>query len=158
MKKLKQRVLAGLLSLVMGVGAVNVPVLAHENALTTDVSNEMVTLTEKGAITEETVSGNCVESLEEVSDEKQEYTTDEKRYEGENYNVTFSLTSSWESGYNANIKVENTGKETIQNWYVSLDYIDEITNIWNAEIYTHENNHYMIKNAGWNQDIVAGGV
>lgn len=33
----------------------------------------------------------------------------EKVYEGENYNVTFSVTSSWESGYNANVKVENTG-------------------------------------------------
>lgn len=45
----------------------------------------------------------------------------EKVYEGENYNVTFSVTSSWESGYNANVKVENTGNDTIQNWYLSLN-------------------------------------
>ncbi len=34
---------------------------------------------------------------------------------------------------------------------------DEITNIWNAQISSHVGNQYVIKNAGWNQDIAVGG-
>ena len=56
---------------------------------------------------------------ENFLNENQEQVTNEKIYESENYNVTFSVTSSWETGYNADIKIENTGNDMIQNWYLS---------------------------------------
>lgn len=82
--------------------------------------------------------------------------TGEKVFEGDNYKITFTLTSYWDTGYNANVKLTNTGKYTIQNWYLGFDYNDSITNIWNAEISAKNENKYIIKNAGWNQDIAAG--
>lgn len=165
MKRLKQRILAGVLAFVMCISTVNVTAFAQENETTSEIQeinaiseagSENEASTENIEITDTSVSENNIEPVEENSlNEKQ--VTDEKIYESENYNVIFSLTSSWKSGYNANVKIENTGNETIQNWYLSFEYNDEITNIWNAEISTHEENQYIVKNAGWNQDIVAGG-
>lgn len=167
MKRLKRRILAGLLAFVMCISTVNVTAFAQENETSSEIQ-ETVAVSETGSsneastenieITDTYVSGNNVEPVEEkLLNENQEQLTNEKIYENENYNVTFSLTSSWESGYNANVKIENTGDDTIQNWYLSFEYDDQITNIWNAEISTHEENQYIVKNAGWNQDIVAGG-
>lgn len=39
--------------------------------------------------------------------------TTESVYEGENFKVTFALSGYWNGGYNANVKVENTGKTVI---------------------------------------------
>ena len=167
MKRLKQRVLAGTLAFVMGISTVNVTAFAQENETSSEIQEIVATSatessnevsTENIEITDTSVSGNNVEPVGKNSlNEKQEQVTNEKIYESENYNITFFLTSSWEFGYNANVKIENTGNDTIQNWYLSFEYNDEITNIWNAEISTHEENQYIVKNAGWNQDIIAGG-
>lgn len=78
-------------------------------------------------------------------------------YEGENFRVTFSLTSYWEGGFNANVRIENTGTETIENWSLGLDYPSALSHVWNAEVIAGENGHYIVKNAGWNQDIPVGG-
>lgn len=83
--------------------------------------------------------------------------TTTQTFEGKNCRVTFTLTSYWDTGYNANIKVENTGITTIQNWYLAFEHENAITNIWNAEISKHDGTNYVVKNAGWNQDIAAGG-
>ena len=74
-------------------------------------------------------------------------------YEGEGYQVTFTLTGHWEGGYNANVRIENTGTEDIENWYLDFEYPGAITNIWNAEIFSHEGKSYIVKNAGWNLEI-----
>ena len=74
--------------------------------------------------------------------------TTEKTYELTNCQVTFSLTSYWEGGYNANVKILNTSEQAIENWYLCCDLDNEISNIWNAEINSHENGVYVIKNAG----------
>lgn len=167
MKRLKRRILAGLLAFVMCFSTVNVTAFAEDNQTSSEVQEVIATNeaggenespTENIVITDASVSGNNIEPAEEnLLNENQEQVTNEKIYESENYNVIFSLTSSWETGYNANVKIENTGDDTIQNWYLSFKYDEQITNIWNAEISTHEENQYIVKNAGWNQDIVAGG-
>ena len=77
--------------------------------------------------------------------------------ETENLRITYTLSSYWSTGYNADIKLENISSSTIQNWYLGFSCDDEITNIWNAQISSHVGNQYVIKNAGWNQDIAVGG-
>lgn len=164
MKRLKRRILAGLLAFVMCFSTVNVTAFAEDNQTSSEVQEVIATNeaggenespTENIVITDASVSGNNIEPAEEnLLNENQEQVTNEKIYESEIYNVIFSLTSSWETGYNANVKIENTGDDTIQNWYLSFKYDEQITNIWNAEISTHEENQYIVKNAGWNQDIV----
>ena len=78
------------------------------------------------ATEETTTDGNDGSTWDQV--------TTENVFEGENYKVTFTLTSNWNAGYNATVKLENTGDSTIQNWYLGFDYNNSITNIWNAEV------------------------
>ena len=172
MKKTWTKVLAYMLAVTMCFSAVNVPVYAQESTVT-EVSTEAETTSE--AITEEaTVLGNDaeptteeVESTEETErtekvtvDEDDSSTWDqvttENVFEDENYKVIFTLTSNWDEGYNAKVKIENIGDSTIQNWYLGFDYNNSITNIWNAEISSNEDTEYVIKNVGWNQDIAVG--
>lgn len=77
--------------------------------------------------------------------------------EGETGNIALEIevTSQWENHYNADVTVYNLMDEKMDNWMVALDLEDNIENIWNAEVIYHESGHYVIKNAGWNQDIEA---
>lgn len=88
--------------------------------------------------------------------EVEDWTTTESVYESEGYKVTFTLSDDWEGGYNANIEIANTGDFPIHNWYISYYSDNTISNIWNAEIESYEEGLYIIKNAGWNQDIAPG--
>lgn len=156
----------------MCFSAVNAPVYAQESTVTEALTekestseavteeatlpgNDAETTTEKVASTEETGSTEKATVDEDDSSTWDQVTT-ENVFEGENYKVIFTLTSNWDSGYNAKVKLENTGYSTIQNWYLEFDYNNSKTNIWNAEISSNEGNEYVIKNVGWNQDIVAG--
>lgn len=128
MRKIGKKALAYILAVTMCFSVVNVPVYAQGSTVT-EVSTEAETTSE--ALTEEaTVLGNDVESTTEEVVATEETTTDgndgntwnqvttENVYEGENYRVTFTLTSNWDAGYNANVKLENTGDSTIQNWKI----------------------------------------
>ena len=55
-------------------------------------------------------------------------------YQEKEYKIIISLKEHWDSGYNANVKIENIGEETIENWYLQWVYEEDITNIWNAEV------------------------
>lgn len=81
--------------------------------------------------------------------------TDAELYESDQFNVLFQLLDSWEDGYNAEIYVVNKGLKTIHNWILEFNYPYEINSIWNAE-FVYLGNKYLIKNAGWNQDIKPG--
>ena len=71
--------------------------------------------------------------------------------------MAFSLTECWEEGYNASVKIDNTGESIIENWALSFAYAGSISGIWNAVVDGKQNNGtYIIKNAGWNQDIEVG--
>ncbi len=83
--------------------------------------------------------------------------TTENKYVGENFSITFSLSGYWNGGYNANVKVENTGSYVIENWYLSFALNNNLTTIWNAEVVSNENGQYVVKNANWNADIPVGG-
>ncbi len=83
-------------------------------------------------------------------------TTTEDIYETEEYIVTFSLDGYWENGYNARIRIENIGESVIENWCLGFDLRNTILNIWNACVQEEKDGRYLIKNAGWNQDIGAG--
>ena len=82
--------------------------------------------------------------------------TTESVYEDANFKVTFALSGYWNGGYNANVKIENTGNTVIENWTLEVDYNGAISNIWNAVIDSSEDRKYIIKNAGWNQNIAVG--
>lgn len=100
-----------------------------------------------------TVSENDVETIEEIpEDNGWDGKTTEKVYEDETCKITYMLNSHWDTGYSAKIKVENTGKTTIQDWALGLEGNIKISEFWNVEIILDNENNYIVKNAGWNQE------
>lgn len=129
MKKSIKRLLAFILALAMCVSTTGVAAYAEESVVTDKVTAE---------------SG-------------WDGVTTVNNYTGENFNVVFSLANYWEGGYNANVKVENTGSSVIENWYLSFALDNRFSSIWNAEVVSNENGQYVVKNANWNADIPVGG-
>ena len=131
-----------------------------------DETDESTDIAEPESATEENSEINGTNDVihesenetEEISETEEVWdgTTFENIYETEDYRVTFSVTGHWNGGYNANVRLENIGNATIENWVLGLSFQGDITNIWNGVISEHEDAEYVIKNAGWNQDIEAG--
>ena len=90
------------------------------------------------------------------NDEDDKNDENDNEYTTDGYTVTFELADSWDNGYNGLIKIENTSDKVIDNWKLAFEYEDEISNIWNGVIEFHEDSRYIIKNAGYNQDIEPG--
>ena len=78
-------------------------------------------------------------------------------YSGTGFNVEFNLETQWNGGYNATITITNTSDEVIENWGLILPLNNSISNIWKASIQENNDDFYVIKNAGWNQDIPVNG-
>ena len=172
MKKNWEKTLAYLLVVIICINTINIPVFAQDNVVTSEsleTVNEISTGESVEEIIDETVMGEN-ESLvsdeeqtaeivlytDEVDDNKLEQLVTEKVFESDNYRIIFTLISNWDSGYNANFKLENIGDSVIHNWYIKVKFDNCITNIWNAEVFTVEDEEYVIKNVGWNQDIAVG--
>ena len=75
----------------------------------------------------------------------------------ESFRIDFSIETKWENHYNGRITIRNISENDIDNWEISFVSKNLIENIWCASIESHNNDTYVIKNAGWNQDIEAGG-
>ncbi len=63
---------------------------------------------------------------EETSGISWDGVTTQQTYEGENYKITFLLDGYWNGGYNAKVKIQNTGNIAIENWYVAFDFVNTI--------------------------------
>ena len=165
MKKICKKAMAYVLASMMCFSVVNAPVHAQEYRVKTSTENKHNEKSLKNVkIVKEAIQGNEGETIDSETAKTTGITdgnvwdkvTTKKVFEAENYRVTFTLTSTWDAGYDANIKLENTGNSTIQNWYLGFDFNNQVTNIWNAKIFSNENTKYIIKNLGWNQDIEVG--
>lgn len=156
-----KRALAFILAVTISAGTMNVSeVYAQGNAglgSSEYLETQAAGTVDKAVVEEGTTAGDDVDKEgTETGQKGWDQTTTEKVFEGENYRVTFTLSSYWNTGYNANIELENTGDSTIQNWCLGFDYDNVITNIWNAEIVENDGKKYVIGNVGWNQDIAVG--
>lgn len=74
-------------------------------------------------------------------------------FKGDGYEIFYTITSSWEDTFNANIKIKNTGNAVIDNWAIEFDFPYEINNIWNGVVKSSYDGICVIKNAIYNQDI-----
>lgn len=74
----------------------------------------------------------------------------------EKFEITRKVVSYWKSGYNGEIKITNISDRVIEDWVLEFDYNSNITSIWNGEILSHEEDHYIIKNVGYNANILPG--
>lgn len=73
-----------------------------------------------------------------------------------NYGITYKVNNDWVTAFNGQIEISNTSSEDIFDWTLEFDYNSNINQFWDAEIVSHEGNHYVIKNKGYNSTIGAG--
>lgn len=77
-------------------------------------------------------------------------------YSYDGYDVEYSVLNEWDNGQTVEIKVTNTGDDSILNWAMKYDAQGEISNLWNAAVYDNQGEDYIIKNSGWNYEIAPG--
>lgn len=76
--------------------------------------------------------------------------------ETDEYSIQYTITSDWGNGFNGNIEIKNESEESIEDWKLEIDFDNQITDIWNAEITENNGKHYVIGNKTYNQNILAG--
>lgn len=76
--------------------------------------------------------------------------------QGEGFEAKICVDSTWDNYCNISVIITNTGSEILENWMFRCEQPGEIVNIWNAQVVKHEEEQYLIKNVGWNQDIIIG--
>ena len=69
--------------------------------------------------------------------------------------VDYQVTNDWGSGYIANVNV-TAGPSALNGWTVEFDSPNEIIGIWNAELVSRTETHYVVRNADWNAQLGAG--
>ncbi len=83
------------------------------------------------------------------------FVMEEESVTAQSYSAEFTLYSDWGTGCNGAIILSNLTDKSIENWQLEFDYDREIVDIANAVIVSHEQGHYVIKNAEYNADIAA---
>lgn len=74
----------------------------------------------------------------------------------DDYSVDYTVVNDWGSGFQADITITNNTEKVLEDWVLEFDYDRDITNIWNGVTESHEDSHYVIKNAGYNANIKEG--
>lgn len=77
------------------------------------------------------------------------------RYVYDTYTVEYSIKNIWEDNCNVSVSILNTSDVDIENWKITWQSEDTISNAYNAKM-TCEKGLYSFKNVAYNQDILAG--
>lgn len=75
-------------------------------------------------------------------------------YKSDNCTITYSITNEWSGNQQISVSITNDGEETLRNWAVMFDNAGEITNIWNAEVCRNDGELCVIRNNGYNYEII----
>ena len=68
----------------------------------------------------------------------------------------FQVTSAWDTGYNANLIINNTGATSLTSWSAALSTTDKVGSAWNATVGAVTGG-YQLTPASWNGSIPARG-
>lgn len=74
----------------------------------------------------------------------------------EGYAVESVVTNVWDSGYTGEIRLTNTGNTVFEDWHLTLQSEDKITNIWIGTLTDLGNGMYEIKNPDHAQNLQPG--
>ena len=69
----------------------------------------------------------------------------------------FAVVNSWSGGFNGSVTLENDGAAATTGWQVKIETTNQITDIWNAVIVSHDASGYVIGNASYNGTIAHDG-
>lgn len=82
--------------------------------------------------------------------------SEESELEKEDFKASYKLVNDWKDGFSGEIEITNSSDSAIEDWGIEFDFGRDITNIWNAQIVSHDGDHYVIRNAGYDSDIKSG--
>jgi cellulase/cellobiase CelA1 len=77
---------------------------------------------------------------------------------GSNARVTFTKTTDWGTGYNAEIVIHAPSSSGLNGWRLEFDLADAITTLWNGVVASPVPGHYVVRNADWNGTVAPGGA
>jgi len=77
-------------------------------------------------------------------------------FESSDFEVKFTVSSDWGSGYVGDMTITNRSSERINDWQLEFDFDNEITGIWSAKIISDESGHYVLQGESWNSFIEPG--
>ncbi|CAL9578941.1 Xyloglucanase [Streptomyces sp. enrichment culture] len=71
--------------------------------------------------------------------------------------VTYKVTNQWSGGFQAEVRLDNTGTSAWDGWSLGWTFPDgqRISQVWNAE-HTQSGPAVTVKNTGWNANVAAG--
>jgi aryl-phospho-beta-D-glucosidase BglC (GH1 family) len=72
--------------------------------------------------------------------------------------IDFAVVNDWQSGFQAAITIHNNGVSAVNGWRLEFDFPYAINNLWDGQVLSHQGNHYVIGDAGYNSSIAAGAV
>lgn len=72
------------------------------------------------------------------------------------FEVDYAVSDDWETGFVGEIGIQNKSAKCLKDWCIAFDWENEIDNIWNAKIVSHEEKHYVISCEEYNRNIDAG--
>lgn len=70
--------------------------------------------------------------------------------------VQYAVVNDWGSGLQGQMTVSYDGATRADGWTLEFDYARTIGNIWNATIVSRLGNHYVLKGAGYNDQVTPG--
>lgn len=76
-----------------------------------------------------------------------------KLYKYDNFDIEYLIGSEWDGAQSVNVKITNTGEESILNWYLKYNAGGTIENLYNAIIFSDSETGCVIKNNGYNYEI-----
>ena len=79
--------------------------------------------------------------------------TGTETYTYEDYTIDYSVSNEWTGHQSVEVKITNTGEESILNWALKYDAKGEISGLWNAVSVSNQETAYLIKNSGYNYEI-----
>lgn len=102
--------------------------------------------------------GFCVTAETETVTEPTAYALVERQVGGVegDFEVTYKVHSDWGTGFNGQIEIRNLSAKAVQDWTLEFDCAYTFTQFGNGEIISHEGDHYIIKNKGYNATIETG--
>jgi Mg-chelatase subunit ChlD len=155
-----KRFTAGITSLLIAASGVMpaMPVYAAENIpAATTAATEPATDAPTEAATEAATEAPTEAATEPATEAAPAVIQPQQKvYELDGFEVTIDLRESWDTGYNAIVRLSNTGSEPIENWLLKSDYANQINSVWNARYAAIEDEGVLFMNSGWNADIAPG--
>lgn len=80
-----------------------------------------------------------------------------RAYEAGDCTVTYTVQNEWDGNRQISMTVTNNGSETLRNWALKFDNAGEIADIWNASVVLNTDGLCVIKNNGYNYEIIPDG-